>query len=583
MTVKNQRHAVQQDTAPSHQQTMATIRAGMKILGDLPIFSTSINKIRRISSDPSSDAMAVAQEVLKDANLSTKLLRLGNSAHYNRGVGKISVVSRAVIVLGFETVKNLTLTLKLIESFQTANPVVDMSKMLVKSYLAAGFVRDIADKCGIKDVEESYVCALLYNLGEITVAYVMPNEYQRISELVLNKGLSQAEAEQTVLGTSISLISQELATTWEFPPTVVSAMAPPPSKITRPIKDHVSFNRSIASLAHQLLDNLYSATGEGDHLTDTLEMIAKATGLNDGMVENYLNESFRMSCALATEYGLNKKSLKPQLGDGEGTLRNKWARQLSYYASTEEPGSAANPDKQTTSTAKAETISPSKDTLGSPKGADSSNASLTSNNVSSRTNEAALPNQVSNPPDDVAPLSGANHLAQAHFNAQLQLQIIQEITELMAKSARLSEVFVKVVDGLHRGAGFDRVLLCLVTPDRRNYVGRLAAGAQREVLKQYFSFPIDPSSDLFSKTLNDGGELLVNNTADAAWGNLLPSKFVEVIKADSFIVAALRYQEKAVGFFYADCAVSGRLIDEADRRNLLQFVTQARLALRLCT
>ena len=153
----------------------------------------------------------------------------------------------------------------------------------------------------------------------------------------------------------------------------------------------------------------------------------------------------------------------------------------------------------------------------------------------------------------------------------------------MAKSARLSEVFVKVVDGLHRGAGFDRVLLCLVTPDRRNYVGRLAAGAQREVLKQYFSFPIDPSSDLFSKTLNDGGELLVNNTADAAWGNLLPSKFVEVIKADSFIVAALRYQEKAVGFFYADCAVSGRLIDEADRRNLLQFVTQARLALRLCT
>ena len=320
MTVKNRRQDVHQDSTPSHEKTMATIRAGMKILGDLPIFSTSINKIRRISSDPNSDAMAVAQEVLKDANLSTKLLRLGNSAHYNRGVGKIAVVSRAVIVLGFETVKNLTLTLKLIESFQTANPVVDMSKMLVKSYLAAGFVRDIADKCGIKDVEESYVCALLYNLGEITVAYVMPNEYQRISELVLKEGLSQAEAEQAVLGTSISLISQELATSWEFPATVVSAMAPPPSKIARPVKDHVTFNRSIASLAHQLLDNLYSESGEGDNLTDTLEMIAKATGLSDGTVENYLNESFRMSCALATEYGLNKKSLKPRLGDGEGTF-----------------------------------------------------------------------------------------------------------------------------------------------------------------------------------------------------------------------------------------------------------------------
>lgn len=127
---------------------MARIRDGLKCLGDLPIFSTSINKVRRVSSDPNSDAMAVAKEVLKDANLSTKLLRLSNSACYNRGAGKISVISRSVIVLGFETVRNLTLTLKLIESFQNANPSTEMSKLLVKSYLAAGFVRDIAENAG---------------------------------------------------------------------------------------------------------------------------------------------------------------------------------------------------------------------------------------------------------------------------------------------------------------------------------------------------------------------------------------------------------------------------------------------------
>ena len=186
-------HAAAGQTAsvPNHEETMARINEGIKRLGDLPIFSATINKIRRMSSDPDSDAMSVAKEVLKDANLSTKLLCLSNSAYYNRGVGKISVISRAVIVLGFDTVKNLGLTLKLIESFQNANPNVGMDKLLVKAYLAAGFVRDIAEKCGVKDIEESYVCALLHNLGEITVAYVLPDEFLHILELDRNEGLGR--------------------------------------------------------------------------------------------------------------------------------------------------------------------------------------------------------------------------------------------------------------------------------------------------------------------------------------------------------------------------------------------------------
>jgi HD-like signal output (HDOD) protein len=557
--MSNQQHSepAPLTATPSHEKTMARISEGMKRLGDLPIFSTTINKIRRMSSDPDSDAMSVAKEVLKDANLSGKLLRLGNSAYYNRGVGKISVISRAVIVLGFDTVKNLTLTLKLIESFQDANPSVDMGKMLVKSYLAAGFVRDIADKCGVKDIEESYVCALLHNLGEITVAYVLSDEYLRILELVRVEGLSRAQAEQTVLGTSIARISQELATSWEFPPSVVNTMAPSESKITRPAKDRVSFNSSITSLAHQLLDNLYNDAGDNDQMSDTLEMISKVTGLNDGMVENYLSESFRMSCSLASEYGLNKKLLQPQLSSGEGTLRNKWARQFSYYASRDEQSAAENAN---------EAAPPAK---------------LPAESVKTAATSSPQPNTAIRP--DVPPAASADEAAPTHANSMLQLQIIQEITDLITRSARLSEVFIKVLDGINRGAGFERVLLCLVTPDRRHYVGRLAAGRDGDALKQYFSFPINPSGDVFSKTLMEGGELLVSDPEDSMQRNLLPSDFVEKTKAHSFVIASLRYQEKAVGFFYADCAVSGRPIDAADERNLLQFVTQARLALRLCT
>lgn len=555
---------------------MIRIRDGLKRLGDLPIFSTSINKIREISSNADSDAMAVANEVLKDANLSTKLLRLSNSASYNRGVGKIAVISRAVILLGFETIKNLALTLKLIETFQNASPNVAMGKMLVKAYLAAAFVRDMAEKCRVKDIEESYVCALLYNLGEIIVAYVLPDQYLRIQELIGKKGVGQAEAEESVLGTSIFRISQELATEWEFPATVVSTMTPPPSKIAGLAKDRTSFNRSVTALAHQLLNNLYSDSGDSDQFAGILEMLVKATGLSDGVVENYLNESFRLSCALATEYGLNKKLLKPQLGDGESTMRNKWARQFSYYASKDEDAPAASPAGQAVAGADSSSeITPAQPGRNVPAADAGSVSSLSSQGVSPMPVFSAL--------EQIPPPSGRAAAAQGPSNPDLQLQIIQEITDLIARSARLNEVFVKVLDGLRRGVGFDRALLCLVTTDRRQYVGRLATGDTQDTLKKYFSFPINPASDLFSKILMEGGELMVNDAADSSWRNLLPSDFVETTKAKSFVIASLRYQERAVGFFYADCAFSKRAIDAAAQRNLLQFVSQARLALRLCT
>jgi hypothetical protein len=457
-------------------------------------------------------------------------------------------------MLGFETVRNVTLTLKLIESFQNANPSMDLSRMLVRSYLAAGFVRDLADKCGVKDIEESYVCALLHNLGEIAVAYVLPDEYLRIRQLI-DQGRSPPTAENAVLGTTIHLISQELATSWEFPATVVSTMAPPTEDSGR-TRGRVSFNRAIASLSHRLLENLYSDDADSDDLAETLERLSKATGLNDGTLENYLGESFRQSCTLAAEYGLDKTLLKPPLGNAEGTLRNRWARQFSFLASKDEPAAVA-----------ALPAAPAK------------RPSTAAPSARSGPQPAAVPiappaAAVNDVPAAASPLL-ADH--------QLQLMIIQEITDLIARSARLSEVFAKVVDGLHRGAGFERVLLCLVTPDRRKYVARLAAGSQQDALRQFFSFPINPAADIFSKLLMQGGELIIEDASAGRWGNLLPADFVKKTNARNFIIAALRFQDKPVGFFYGDCAVSQRPIGAGERRDMLQFVTQARLALRLCS
>ena len=51
----------------------------IKELGDLPLFSATINRIQRIGSDPDSNASILSAEISRDLGLTTALLRLSNS------------------------------------------------------------------------------------------------------------------------------------------------------------------------------------------------------------------------------------------------------------------------------------------------------------------------------------------------------------------------------------------------------------------------------------------------------------------------------------------------------------------------
>ena len=79
-------------------ETLALLKEKIDQHGDLPVFSASVNHICSVSSDPEADVMSLSQEVLKDANLSTKLLRLANSPYYARGTAKIGGASCAPLL-----------------------------------------------------------------------------------------------------------------------------------------------------------------------------------------------------------------------------------------------------------------------------------------------------------------------------------------------------------------------------------------------------------------------------------------------------------------------------------------------------
>jgi c-di-GMP-related signal transduction protein len=61
-------------------------------------------------------ALQLGQVVLKDAAMTARVLKLANSAHYNTTGQKFSTISRAIMMLGFDTVRSMCLTVSLIDS-----------------------------------------------------------------------------------------------------------------------------------------------------------------------------------------------------------------------------------------------------------------------------------------------------------------------------------------------------------------------------------------------------------------------------------------------------------------------------------
>jgi len=551
---------MQPEAEQDFSETLKQIDQRMSTLGDLPIFSASLNKVRRVSKDQDSDAMSLAVEVMKDANLVTKLLQLANSPYYNRGLGKIASVSRSVVLLGFETISSLCLTLKLVDSFNSEHSGVDMNLMLVNAFLTAGMAREVAEKAGVKDVEQSYVCGLLHGLGEIIVAYALPEKYKQMLQQCSETESNWEKIQQQQLGGSFYLIGKKLAEQWGFGNQVVRTMSKYKKTSDKALRDVSDINHALSSLSHEGLDIIYARKNRSQQgLGDIYQNMADAVGIDRSDIEDCMQRTFRTSCELASDYGLNVKLLMPPVQDSKDALLNKTARQLAFFAGTHTKKSdKENEDSDIANSIEQEKLETKKtERAKSAKGkkAKSENGSVV---------EEKTEKQTSTEKGDL----------------QVQLEILQEITGLITASAGVHHVFGKILDGLHRGIGFKRVALCLLSADHSQLQMRLGMGGDIESLKGYFDLSIRDRNNLFVKVLREGNELFIDDINDAAWKDAVPAEFIKQVGVSSFMIAALRSGNKPVGLFYADNGSLSGEITDAFQQGFAQFIGQARLALQ---
>ncbi len=184
-------------------------------LGMLPQITS---QILRMVDNPNASPRQIGALIERDPGLASKLLKTANSAYYG-SPGKIKTVSQAISVMGLSAVRSVVVS----QAYQQMTAVRGASKRFDRlafwqhSLATASAARVLAKLKGYRDPEEAFLAGLMHDAGRLVMDRFLPNEFDQICTLALERVIPLIEAEREVLGYTHVEIGDMLAEQWNLP------------------------------------------------------------------------------------------------------------------------------------------------------------------------------------------------------------------------------------------------------------------------------------------------------------------------------------------------------------------------------
>ncbi len=192
------------------------LRNRIEKLGDLPTLPHVVQRLAAMIGRPTVSTEEIGAIIEKDQVLAAKVLRLANSPFYGFP-SRIGSVAHAVIVLGFNVVKGLTLCASALSIMKDAG----MDQLWRHSLGVAITANLLAARLEIKNPEELFVAGLLHDIGKVVLYVKWPEVGSSIKDVAKAEGdRSLFELEQELLGLSHADIGGCLANAWNLPVTL---------------------------------------------------------------------------------------------------------------------------------------------------------------------------------------------------------------------------------------------------------------------------------------------------------------------------------------------------------------------------
>jgi len=506
--------------------TLEFLLRRMRHKSDFPAMSSSISTITRMASSEGGDVNSLSNSILKDFALTNKILRIANSAYYRQfSSGGIATVSRAIVVLGFNTVRNIAMSLLFLDHLQNKPHAEQLREEFLRVSLGGMLARRLAQEVAGLEPEEALICAQFHRLGRLLTHYYFPEEAEAVARLIAAERCEEDVAAARVLGISYQDLGLGIARSWGFPETIVRSMHRiAPGKVAAG-KSREERLRALSGYANELCD--VAGTGQAD----------SAAGI--ARLRLRYGDCLRLDdrAATAALHG----SIE-DLGELSRIVRVDFAQtRIGRCLLGQQPEPPAAPSEP-----------------GDPIAATAVHAAMA-------------------PPGEAA---AAGTPPQAAAEAVLT-NGIQDISDALLEERPLGQLLGIALEVIYRAMRFQRVLLCMREPRSGSMCARFGFGVDVEDKVPRFRFALADRQCIFNVALSRDVAVLISDAADPKIAPYVPEWHRRELGAQTFLLFPLRVRDVPVALIYADREAAGSITVSPRELGLLRTLrNQVLLAIK---
>jgi putative nucleotidyltransferase with HDIG domain len=205
--------------------TPEQIKEKIKSIIQLPALPAVAMEVVELVDNPKTSASKLGKVISSDQALTAKVLKIANSPFYGFPK-KISTIDFAIIVLGFDALKEIVISISLVSSLQKKSDNYFDAKTFWDHSISTGVVaRRLARDLGYRISGEVFVGGLLHDMGVSVLHRYFNSEFSRIIEITRETDLNILEAEESVMGVTHGEVGGWLAERWNLPEHLAEAIA----------------------------------------------------------------------------------------------------------------------------------------------------------------------------------------------------------------------------------------------------------------------------------------------------------------------------------------------------------------------
>ncbi len=228
---------------------------------NLPSMSEVMMEVSKLLDNPNTNTSLLSKKIGKDPGLATKILSIANSPLYGLP-RKVSTIDFAILIIGYQDIKNIVVALSMIESFKNkSDKYLDQKEFWLHSLLCANASKRISEDLGYRFGGEAFVTGLLHDLGIPVMHKYFHTAFLDIYTKITTNNTYCLDGENEFLGYTHQEIGKFLTNKWNLPSHLCDTI------LNHHHPSKASENQVLASIVH-LADYMTQKLKIGDFYWD---------------------------------------------------------------------------------------------------------------------------------------------------------------------------------------------------------------------------------------------------------------------------------------------------------------------------